>query len=106
MDSREHKPTYPRLERHASRRPDEEERGALGRILQDLSLEAPSSTEMHDLNNLLAAILGYAELLQQELPEQSEGAVYATRIIHASEKAQDLVGQISARVAGAGKPPS
>ncbi|MBV1857128.1 MAG: response regulator [Nannocystaceae bacterium] len=50
----------------------------------------------HDLNNLLTPIIGYAELLQQELAEQEIPMEFADGILDASVRAKDLVGQLLA----------
>lgn len=50
----------------------------------------------HEFNNFLTPIMGYAELLMIELPEESEEYENAKEIYEASEKAKDVVRQISA----------
>lgn len=50
----------------------------------------------HDFNNILAAIVGYAEFLTEDLNENSEQHRFASRILKAGQKAQDLVEQILA----------
>lgn len=50
----------------------------------------------HDFNNILAAIVGYAEFLTEDLEKDSEQNRFASRILKASHKAQDLVDQILA----------
>ena len=49
----------------------------------------------HEFNNFLTPIMGYAELLMMELPEDSEEYDSAHEIYEASEKAKDVVRQIS-----------
>lgn len=49
----------------------------------------------HEFNNLLTPIMGYADLLMMELPEDSEQQEYAIEICEAAEKAKDIVRQIS-----------
>lgn len=49
----------------------------------------------HEFNNLLTPIMGYADLLMMELPEDSEQQEYAMEICEAAEKAKDIVRQIS-----------
>lgn len=49
----------------------------------------------HEFNNFLTPIMGYAELLMMELPEGSEEQDSAKEIYEASEKAKDVVRQIS-----------
>jgi PAS domain S-box-containing protein len=50
----------------------------------------------HDFNNILAAILGYTELLLDDLPPGSEAADNLDQVLHASRRARDLVKQILA----------
>lgn len=50
----------------------------------------------HEFNNFLTPIMGYAELLMMELPEDSDQHDSAREIYEASEKAKDVVRQISA----------
>lgn len=49
----------------------------------------------HEFNNFLTPIMGHAELLMMELPEESEEYESAVEIYEASEKARDVVRQIS-----------
>ena len=49
----------------------------------------------HEFNNFLTPIMDYAELLMMELPEDSEEYDSAHEIYEASEKAKDVVRQIS-----------
>ncbi|MGL5434889.1 MAG: ATP-binding protein [Lachnospiraceae bacterium] len=49
----------------------------------------------HEFNNFLTPILGYAELLMMELPDESETYESALEIYEAAEKAKDIVRQIS-----------
>ena len=49
----------------------------------------------HEFNNFLTPIMGYAELLMMELPEDSEEYDNVIEIYEASEKAKDVVRQIS-----------
>jgi PAS domain S-box-containing protein len=50
----------------------------------------------HDFNNILGAILGFADLLEQDLPSGSSGRRYAGRIVAAGHRARGLVQQILA----------
>jgi PAS domain S-box-containing protein len=50
----------------------------------------------HDFNNMLAVILGYAELLQLGLPPESEAAAQAAEIIAAAERSRNLTRQLLA----------
>ncbi|MBE5978685.1 MAG: response regulator [Paenibacillaceae bacterium] len=49
----------------------------------------------HEFNNLLTPIMGYAELLMLDLPEQSENHDNASEIYEASTKAKEIIQQIS-----------
>ncbi|MDO5350343.1 MAG: ATP-binding protein [Lachnospiraceae bacterium] len=49
----------------------------------------------HEFNNLLTPIMGYADLLLMELPEDSEAYEEAAEIYEASAKAKELIQQIS-----------
>jgi CheY-like chemotaxis protein len=48
----------------------------------------------HDFNNILTPILGYAGLLTENLPSDSEDADNALQIVNAGNRAKDLVRQI------------
>ncbi len=48
----------------------------------------------HDFNNLLTAILGYGEMLMQELPEDDGRRHYAAQIINTAEHAAALTRQL------------
>ena len=50
----------------------------------------------HDFNNMLAAILGYAELMQEEIPVGSSARAWLQRVLTASLRAKALVQQILA----------
>lgn len=49
----------------------------------------------HEFNNLLTPIMGYAQLLMGTLPEDSEDYDNALEIYEASEKAKEIIQQIS-----------
>ena len=49
----------------------------------------------HEFNNLLTPIMGYAELLMMSLDENSDEADSAREIYDASEKAKDIIQQLS-----------
>lgn len=49
----------------------------------------------HEFNNLLTPIMGYSELLMLELPENSDAYDNALEIYDASEKAREVVRQLS-----------
>lgn len=50
----------------------------------------------HDLNNLLMVIMGYAELVERELPSDSSILNYISEIKDANQKASNLVKQLLA----------
>jgi PAS domain S-box-containing protein len=50
----------------------------------------------HDFNNILAAILGYSELVLTDVPARSEAADNIEQVLRASRRARDLVRQILA----------
>jgi CheY-like chemotaxis protein len=50
---------------------------------------------VHNLNNLLAVILGHARIASQDLPADSPPRLEVQRILQAGEMAGDLVGEIS-----------
>jgi PAS domain S-box-containing protein len=50
----------------------------------------------HDFNNILAAIIGYATFLTEDLPDGSEPRDFARQVLAAGNRAKDLVQQILA----------
>ena len=50
----------------------------------------------HDFNNILAAMNGYAEFLQEDLPAGSQEKQFAENILQAGRQAKDLVDQMLA----------
>ncbi len=48
----------------------------------------------HDFNNILGPILGYVELMQEELPEDSPQQDRLNQVLNAAGRAKDLVKQI------------
>ncbi len=48
----------------------------------------------HDFNNILYPLLGYADILKQELPDDSPHHNYVKEILKASFRAKDLIQQI------------
>ncbi len=48
----------------------------------------------HDFNNILSIILGYAEMLQQDIEENSSAARKLDQIVNAGDRATELVMQI------------
>jgi two-component system, cell cycle sensor histidine kinase and response regulator CckA len=50
----------------------------------------------HDFNNLLTAILGFGELIQRQLPDDSQAAQDIKEVIHAGRSAAELTKQLLA----------
>ena len=50
----------------------------------------------HDLNNMLMPILGYSDMIADEMPAQSQLAGYAQEIRSAAKRARDLVSRLLA----------
>lgn len=50
----------------------------------------------HHFNNILSAILGYAEMAREEIPEESPAAVDIDNVLIAANRAKELVKQITA----------
>ncbi|MBN2126732.1 MAG: PAS domain S-box protein [Deltaproteobacteria bacterium] len=48
----------------------------------------------HDFNNILGAIMGYTELAQEEIEEESPAQHDLRQVLHASHRAKELVEQI------------
>ncbi len=61
----------------------------------------------HDFNNILAAIIGFTELVEEQLPAESREGHYVQRVLEASMRGRDLVRQMltfSRRSEGEKKP--
>lgn len=81
------------------RRAEEEKRVLQQQIFQAQKMEAVGRLAggiAHDFNNILAAMLGYAEFLNQDLPEESPHREFAGNITQAGLQARRLVDQILA----------
>jgi PAS domain S-box-containing protein len=80
------------------RRQAEAERAQLeARLLQAQKMEAIGTLAggiAHDFNNILAAILGYTELVADGLPESGEARENLDQVLKAGERARELVKQI------------
>ncbi len=48
----------------------------------------------HDFNNILAAIMGHTELALMQINDKSQAERYLSEVLHASDRAKDLVYQI------------
>ncbi|HOC59610.1 MAG TPA: PAS domain S-box protein [Smithellaceae bacterium] len=69
------------------------------RLMQAQKMEAIGTLAggiAHDFNNILGAIIGYAGMAQEELPEGSSAGECIDEIFRASDRAKNLVGQILA----------
>jgi len=58
------------------------------------SLGLLTSGIIHDFNNVLSGIIGYASLLDKQISEDSELKKYATNIMSSSERASGMIRQI------------
>jgi len=68
-------------------------------LLQAQKMEAVGTLAggiAHDFNNLLVGILGYASLLQRELPADSSLQADVETIVHSARRAADLTSQLLA----------
>jgi PAS domain S-box-containing protein len=76
----------------------EQEKGALERQLrQARHMETVGSLAggiAHDFNNILAAIIGYSELVLAELPPDSQARANQEKVLRAAQRAQKLIKQI------------
>jgi two-component system, cell cycle sensor histidine kinase and response regulator CckA len=50
----------------------------------------------HDFNNILAAIIGFAEIVEEDLPRESPSIPRIQRVLNAASRGRDLVRQILA----------
>jgi two-component system cell cycle sensor histidine kinase/response regulator CckA len=50
----------------------------------------------HDFNNILSAIMGYTELVREDVPEGTKAHANLQEVLNAGIRAKDLVGQIRA----------
>jgi len=58
------------------------------------AIGALASGIAHDFNNILTPILGYADMIRNETPEDSHVCAYLTAVLSAGNRAKDLVSQI------------
>ncbi len=82
----------------AQRRMEQRERAVLAeRQVRASRLEALgtfASGIAHNFNNVIGAVLGYAEMAAVGLPRETQAARYVQEIHQAGQRAQDLVGRI------------
>jgi two-component system cell cycle sensor histidine kinase/response regulator CckA len=79
------------------KRAEEEQKFLQRQLAQAHKMEAVGTLAggiAHDFNNILAAILGYSELAQEEIQEGSRAREYLDQIFKAGNRAKDLVRQI------------
>ncbi len=75
----------------------EERRSLEERLRQSQKMEAIGTLAggiAHDFNNILAGIIGFTEMVEEDLPEDSHLREYVGRILKASLRGRDLVKQI------------
>jgi two-component system cell cycle sensor histidine kinase/response regulator CckA len=81
------------------KRAEEEREKLQAQFLQAQKMEAVGRLTAgiaHDFNNMLTAVIGFAELMQQQMAPDDQGRQYAQRILDAGRKAADLVRQLMA----------
>ena len=77
----------------------EEERHFQKRMMESEKLKAlgqMASGVAHDFNNILSAIIGYAEIALLDIPDKNESRQSIEQVLKASHRAKDLVNQILA----------
>jgi len=75
----------------------EERRSLEERLRQSQKMEAIGTLAggiAHDFNNILAGIIGFTEMVEEDLPEDSHLREYVRRILRASLRGRDLIKQI------------
>ncbi len=79
------------------KRETEERQSLEERLRQSQKMEAIGTLAggiAHDFNNILAGIIGFTEMVEEDLPEDSHLREYVRRILKASFRGRDLVKQI------------
>ena len=66
----------------------------IGRTRRLEAIGTFSSGIAHNFNNMIAAVMGYAEMAQEAAGDDSPAAAYLLEIRYAGERAQELVGKI------------
>ncbi|MFA7331056.1 MAG: PAS domain S-box protein [Candidatus Delongbacteria bacterium] len=84
----------------SSRKEAEREQEALrGQLVQSQKMEAVGRLAggvAHDFNNILQALLGYGNMLQEVMPADSEAAEFADEIVNGAHRAAALTRQLLA----------
>jgi PAS domain S-box-containing protein len=78
---------------------EETQRNLQAQLLQSQKMEAVGSLAggiAHDFNNILSVIIGNSELVKSKLSSNHHAMKYIDEVIHASDRAQELVQQILA----------
>ena len=81
----------------ARKRVEEKQRELEGQLQQAQKIESVGRLAggvAHDFNNMLAPILGHAEFLAEDLPEDHAGHESLAEIAAAAERARDIAGQL------------
>jgi signal transduction histidine kinase len=58
------------------------------------SIGTMASGIAHNFNNILAAVIGYADMLREEISKNSTGYIYNEKVLKSAHRAQELVKQI------------
>jgi len=72
---------------------EEEQRKLQAQLMQSQKMEAVGHLAggvAHDFNNILTAIIGYANMLRKKVPADKQLSYYADQILHASDRAAGL----------------
>jgi PAS domain S-box-containing protein len=83
----------------ASKQAEEEQQRLRDQLLQVQKMESVGQLAggiAHDFNNMLVPIIGYAELLGDNLPPDDPRCLYVEQIVTSAERSRDLVRQLLA----------
>jgi signal transduction histidine kinase/ActR/RegA family two-component response regulator len=86
--------TYKKLEREVADRAKVEDQ-----LRQSQKMEAIGTLAggiAHDFNNILAAIIGFSEMIEEDLPQGDPSIPHVQRVLKAAHRGKDLVQQILA----------